>query len=101
MGAPKRVPELPEVSTFIEEGLTGYVASSWLGLAGPPRLPPAIIERMANVIKATLQHPEVLAKLRALGTEPEFLPTADYLARVQGDFDMWGKVMKENNIKPD
>jgi len=101
VGAPRRVAELPDVPTFIEEGLTGYVAGSWLGLAGPPRLPQAITDRMSATIKATLQHPEVLTKLRTLGTEPEYLPQAEFTARVQGDFDMWGKVMRENNIKAD
>jgi len=36
VGAPKRMPLLPEVPTVAESGLPGYEAVSWFGLFGPP-----------------------------------------------------------------
>jgi tripartite-type tricarboxylate transporter receptor subunit TctC len=101
VGAPERVAELPEVPTFIEQGLSGYIAGSWLGLAGPPSLPAAIVERMSREIQGTLKKPDVLAKLRTLGTAPEYQPPAEFAARVQGDFELWGKLIRDNNIRPD
>ena len=101
IGSPTRLPAVPEVSTFIEEGLSGYVAGSWLGLAAPPNLPKPILDRMSAEIKGALSKPEVLEKLRTLGTDPEYLAPAEFAVRVQADYEQWGKIMRDNNIKPD
>lgn len=34
-----------------------------------------------------------------LGTDPEFVPTAEFVARANADVAHWVKVIKENNIK--
>ncbi len=101
VGAPERVAELPDVPTFIEQGLAGYVAGSWLGLAGPPHLPPVIVERLSRELREILQLPEINAKLQALGTSPRYLPPDEFAALVQADFEMWGQVIRDNRIKPD
>ena len=100
IGSPQRSPVLPDVATFNEEGLTGFVAGSWLGLAAPPATPRDIVNRLSAELKASLANPEVDQKLRALGTDPEFLSGPEFAARATGDFQQWGKVLKENNIKP-
>jgi tripartite-type tricarboxylate transporter receptor subunit TctC len=101
VGAPERVPDLPDVPTFIEQGLEGYVAGSWLGLAGPPQLPVAIVDRMSRELRDVLLLPEIVAKLQALGTAPRYLGPAEFAALVQADFEMWGRVIRDNRIKPD
>ena len=39
VGAPKRMPLVPEVPTVSESGLPGYEATAWFGLFGPAGLP--------------------------------------------------------------
>ncbi len=65
---------LPDVPT-VGETIPGYEATSWLGVAGPPKLPADIVKRLHAEITAILEEPEVIAKLRVLGTlRLEFTP---------------------------
>ena len=100
IGSPTRSPALPEVPTFHEEGLTNYVAGSWLGIAGPVGIPRDISNRVSAVLKAAVARPEVAEKLRVLGTDPEFLSGPEFAARGNTDFQQWGKVLKDSNIRP-
>ena len=62
---------------------------------------PELIERLTADLKAALQKPDVLQLIRDLGTEPEFLPPAEFAARSNTEFARWGKIMRDNNIKAD
>lgn len=101
IGSPQRSPLVPDAPTFIEEGLAGFVAGSWFGMAAPPNTPWEIINRLSAEIKLAVAKPEIADKLRTLGTDPEYMSAAEFAARASGDFEQWGKVLRDNNIKPD
>src|SRR6185436_14273411 len=46
----KRLPVLPEVPTFVEQGVKGFVASTWAGMLAPANTPAPIVKRMADEI---------------------------------------------------
>jgi tripartite-type tricarboxylate transporter receptor subunit TctC len=68
-----RHPQLPNLPTMIEGGLTDFVSVSFTGVVGPAGMPSAIVRRLNGVINETLKSPDVAATLArlAVDTKPE------------------------------
>jgi tripartite-type tricarboxylate transporter receptor subunit TctC len=89
---------LPDSPT-IGETVAGYETSSWLGVAGPPGLPAAIVERLHKETTSLLADPGVASRLRELGNVPYPTTPAAFKARVAADVAKWSKVAAEAGIK--
>ena len=68
MCTPRRLAKLPDVPT-VAETLKGYEISTWYGLAGPAKLPPAIVERLDREVRVALAQPAVVKRLGELDAE--------------------------------
>jgi tripartite-type tricarboxylate transporter receptor subunit TctC len=95
---PERFFALPDVPT-VGEAISGYEATSWLGVAGPPKLPAEIVKRLHAEIAAVLEEPEVVEKLRVLGTLPLASTPEGFKQRVAADVAKWSKVVTDTGIK--
>ena len=60
----KRHPSLPDVPAM-NEVLPGYVAITWYGMAGPPQLPDAIVNKLSAAISEIVRQPEIVRRLNA------------------------------------
>ena len=60
----QRIPDLPNVPTFTEQGLP-YVYDSWFGLMAPAGVPKPILEKIAKDWSDAIKTPEMKAKLDA------------------------------------
>lgn len=99
-GSPKRLALLPEVPTFIEQGIPGMVSGAWVGLAAPAGLPPTVLARLTQELQTAIARPDVAEKIRAgVSADPEYLGPADFAASAQRDFEYWGRVIREAGIK--
>lgn len=97
----KRAPQLPEVPTIAESGFAGFEAPAWWAVLAPARTPAAVVQRMNEAINKVMQNPDVAKRLETQGiTVLGGTPQAGQ-AFVERQMDIWGKVVKENNIKPD
>jgi tripartite-type tricarboxylate transporter receptor subunit TctC len=73
----KRMPQIPNVPSFIEAGLPNFEARHWLGLFMPAGAPREAISRMAGEVTAIVRSPEFNEKIiqpggyDALGGTPE------------------------------
>ncbi|HWI36021.1 MAG TPA: tripartite tricarboxylate transporter substrate binding protein [Burkholderiales bacterium] len=95
----KRAKLMPDVPTVAESGYPGYEALNWYAYLGPANLPKEILQKLNQALVKALKTPEVLAAFDKQGLEsqpgtPEEL--AKYIAR---EYDTWGKVVKQANIK--
>jgi tripartite-type tricarboxylate transporter receptor subunit TctC len=95
---PARFFALPDVPT-VAETVPGYEATSWLGVAGPPKLPAAIVARLQRELAALVQEPEVVEKFRVVGTLPLASDPGGVKARVAADIGKWAKVVRDAGIK--
>ena len=95
---PTRFFALPDVPT-IGETIPGYEATSWLGVAGPPRLPADIVKRLHTEITALLEEPEVIEKFRVVGSLPLPSTPEGFKQRVAVDVGKWSKVVADAGIK--
>jgi tripartite-type tricarboxylate transporter receptor subunit TctC len=89
---------LPDVPT-VGETIPGYEATSWLGVAGPPKLPADIVKRLNAEIAAVLQEPDLIAKYHALGALPLASTPDGFKQRVATDVAKWAKVVADAGIK--
>jgi len=95
-----RNPQLPEVPTMAEGGVTGHEVSAWFGVFAPAALPDAITQRLNQSVTAVLKTPEMQKQLRDLGAEPDFGTSAAFSAYVRDEAVKWGGVVKAANIVP-
>jgi tripartite-type tricarboxylate transporter receptor subunit TctC len=95
----KRDPAMPDVPTFIESGLPGFVVNSWVGILAPAHTPRAVIERLQTEIAAVLQLPGVRARYAVLGIEPVGNKPDEYAAQIRADLEAWGPVVKQANVR--
>jgi tripartite-type tricarboxylate transporter receptor subunit TctC len=63
----KRLAALPDVPTFIEQGIPGFTSSTWAGILAPAGTPPAIVQRINDEFVKAGKDPEVVRKLNATG----------------------------------
>ncbi len=63
----QRVPAAPEVPTFVEQGLPGYVVEAWFGVLGPKGLPAAEAQRVHQALVTAFADPEVKAAMDKQG----------------------------------
>ena len=98
---PKRSPELPDLPTLAEAGVPGVEMSTWYGLFATAGTPREILARLYAETMKALAMPDVRKKLRDLGGEPGTLTAEQFGAMNRADFERFGKLVKDANIKTD
>lgn len=63
-----RVPQLPDVPTAKEIGLTNFRGHSWYGIYAPAGTPQPIVDRFAAAIDEALGDPHIQARFEEMGT---------------------------------
>jgi tripartite-type tricarboxylate transporter receptor subunit TctC len=97
----QRTPQLPNVPTLSELGVTGFAAYSWWGVNGPAGVPPAIVAKMHKAYTQALQTPSVKEKLEAQGVDLRLSSPEEYQRFIEHELSTWSDVVKRNGIKPD
>jgi tripartite-type tricarboxylate transporter receptor subunit TctC len=95
---PTRFFALPDVPT-VSETLPGYEATSWLGVAGPPRLPADIVKSLQAELNALVEEADVIERFRLLGSLPLASTPEGFKQRVAADVVRWSKVVADAGIK--
>lgn len=94
-----RSPELPQVPTVAESGLSGFDVTAWFGLFAPAGTPSSTIKRLNAELVKILAMPDVQKKMASHGLQPAGgTPEAlgSFLVR---DIEKWGKLIREAGIR--
>jgi tripartite-type tricarboxylate transporter receptor subunit TctC len=97
---PKRYSDTPHVPTMAESGFPGfeeYVGP--VGFVAPAGTPPAILDKLANAIRASLTKPSVEQKLRQLGSVVVASSPTEYKQWLKDDYARWNQLIKAADIK--
>jgi tripartite-type tricarboxylate transporter receptor subunit TctC len=94
----KRIPQLPNVPTLAEAGVAGYEASVWLALLAPANTPPDIVNKLNQEIAKVLSSPDTKKVLFDAGVEASYAPPEVMTPYIAGEYERWGKVIKEANV---
>jgi tripartite-type tricarboxylate transporter receptor subunit TctC len=96
-----RWPDLPDVPTVQEQGVPGFEVMSWTGLAGPPKLPKPILDKLNAEIRRAVAVPEVNSRLKAMGGEPRATTSEEFRTLVQTQYGTWGRLVREAGLSID
>ena len=99
-GSRTRAEALPDVPTVAESGYKDYDMEQWFGVSAPAKTPKERVSQLVGWFTAALQVPEVKAKLAVQGLYPVGICGADFGAFVRKQYDDYGRVIREANIKP-
>ena len=99
LSAEMRDAALPEVPTFLESGLPGFVVNSWMGILAPAKTPRAVVERLQSEIAAVLQMPEVKERYAILGIVPVGNKPDEFAAQLKSDLEGWEPVVRKANLR--
>jgi tripartite-type tricarboxylate transporter receptor subunit TctC len=97
----QRLPRLPDVPTFAEQGYPQLTGSEWFGLFLPARTPPAIVEALHHGAAEASANPEYQEALARLELTPAPMTPVAFAARMRADYERWGPVVAESGFQPD
>jgi len=95
----QRATSLPDVPTFIENGVPDFDINSWVGLLGPAKMPKAIVEKLNAELNAVLQDPDVRERLNGMGIAATPGSAEKFGDEIKRDLARFGTVVKAANIK--
>ena len=90
------LPDIPTVNDFV----SGYEASAFVGIGGPRNTPAEIIDILNKEINAALADHKIKARLADLGGVALPGSPAEFGKLIADETEKWGKVIRAANIKP-
>ena len=94
-----RIEALPDVPTVAESGYKDFRLDIWFGVFAPTKTPKETVSQFAGWFTAALKAPETKSKLIALGLYPAEECGADFGAFIRNQYDDYGRVIRDANIK--
>jgi len=93
----KRVPWLPDVPTFVEQGYRNLEGYTFAALFAPTGTPATIVEKLAAALKNAMQDPQVKEQITRLGAEPEAMSPQELRAYLEKEETVWLPVVRSAN----
>jgi tripartite-type tricarboxylate transporter receptor subunit TctC len=97
----QRSPSLPDVPTFVEQGLPQFSFDSWQGIVAPAGTPRPVIERLNRELNAVLRDPEIRAAFAKQAFDPKGGTPEEFGRVISASVDRWAEVIRANNIRLD
>jgi tripartite-type tricarboxylate transporter receptor subunit TctC len=94
-----RIEPLPDVPTVAELGFKDYEVEVWFGLLAPAKTAKDATAQLASWFTAAMQVAEVKPKLVNLGLYPVGMCNAEFGAHIHKQFDEYGRIIRDANIK--
>jgi tripartite-type tricarboxylate transporter receptor subunit TctC len=94
----RRIAPLPDVPTLAEAGFK-VEQEGWFGLFAPAGTPKDTIARFEDWFSEALQVPEVGERLAPQGLYPLHMCGADFAATIRRQYEDYGAIIREANIK--
>ena len=95
----QRMPVVPDVPTFTEQGIDGFVGGNWYGVVAPRGIPDVVKARLADEIAKIAASPPFLAHAKSLGVDAEYRDAAGFAEFLAKENERWGTLIKARNIE--
>jgi tripartite-type tricarboxylate transporter receptor subunit TctC len=97
----KRNPQLPNVPTMAEAGLSGVEMSAWYGIYMPASTPKAVQDRVYAEVTKVLAMPETQTRLQAIGADLTPMTQAQFAQFHVAENKRYAELIARKNIKLD
>lgn len=94
-----RLPSLPDVPTFEEQGIAGYNVVDWKAVAGPRGIPADVVAFLNRELNAVLVSKEVTEKMKAEGTTAVGGTPEQMMEIVKSDIARWKRVAEMAKVR--
>ncbi|MCM5682433.1 tripartite tricarboxylate transporter substrate-binding protein [Schlegelella sp. S2-27] len=99
--AAARVPQLPEVPTFIESHVRGIDVSAWFAFFVPAGTPASVAELLARQLVAAVQADDVKRKLTEAGFSVTGTSPVQAQQMVRAEAERWAGIVRKTGFKGD
>ena len=97
--SPKRLALTPDTPTVHESGLPGYEVEGWYGLLTPAGTPAGVVAVLNKAVAEALADPKFVKTVEDLGYIPTPSTPDGFMEYIKEQTALWGKVIKDANIK--
>jgi tripartite-type tricarboxylate transporter receptor subunit TctC len=95
----QRMPELPNVPTLKESGITGLASVTfWTGILAPARTPDAIVKQLNMAINDILSSPDFRTRLLELSFKPYIETPEEFAAFLVQEQARWQTIVKSTGV---
>ena len=93
-----RSPNMPNLPTVAEAGVSGYEASGWFGLLAPTGTPAEVVNKVYRDTSTVLADQALKDRLFALGMSAVASTPADFARQMDTELARWAQVVKARKI---
>jgi tripartite-type tricarboxylate transporter receptor subunit TctC len=97
----KRSAAMPDLPTFNEATVPGYVVTGWYGMLVPAGTPPAIVTALQEGATKALRSKDVSERLSGEAAEIVASTPVQFGAFIKAETDKWAGVIKKAGVKPE
>jgi tripartite-type tricarboxylate transporter receptor subunit TctC len=94
-----RLPQLADVPTMVESGVTDVSGSSWICVSAPAGTPQAIVERLRSAIVAGATSPEIGGRLKMMAAETKQYSPSELAAFIASEYQRVGAILRRAGVK--
>ncbi|WP_436225661.1 Bug family tripartite tricarboxylate transporter substrate binding protein [Cupriavidus necator] len=97
----ERLSSLPDVPTMAQAGVNDFVVTGWAGFFVSAKTPPSIVTRLQDSLIKAMHDPEVVVKIKEMGSIPGGQPQPKFAAFVNSEQRLWGQIVRHSNLSLD
>jgi tripartite-type tricarboxylate transporter receptor subunit TctC len=99
LGSTKRSPALPDLKTFVEQGLPEVLADNWYGFIAPAATPADVVAKLNKAANEAAKSKDVIEKLAVQGVDAEGSTSEVFHQMIIDETKKWGDVIRATGIK--
>ncbi|NBQ86426.1 MAG: tripartite tricarboxylate transporter substrate binding protein [Betaproteobacteria bacterium] len=100
MGSTQRSPAAPEIPTFVEQGLPGYVVEAWFAIIGPKGMSAANVKRVHEAIVTTFNDPSVKDAMARQGNVIQVSTPEQAQSGFRTELQKYAALVKKAGVEP-
>ena len=95
----QRTPAAPEIPTFVEQGLPGYLVDAWFGVLGPKGMTAADVKRVHTALVAAFADPAVKEAMAKQGNVIDISSSEQAQSYFKSELAKYAKLVKKAGIE--
>jgi tripartite-type tricarboxylate transporter receptor subunit TctC len=96
----QRTPAAPDIPTFAEQGLTGYVMEAWFAVLGPKGMSPAAVKKAHDAVVAAFNDPAVKETMAKQGNTIAISTPEQAQAAFKRELLKYAALVKKAGLEP-